>query len=66
MNKKILVIACLVMITTVFSGCDLLGGDKNKGGIENENSGEQNQESNGDEESSNNDGSSCWCVVRIW
>ncbi|MEA1936741.1 MAG: hypothetical protein U9N04_01350 [Patescibacteria group bacterium] len=30
MNKKILVVACLVMMTTVFSGCDLLGGDKNE------------------------------------
>lgn len=30
MSKKILVVACLVMMATVFSGCDLLGGDKNK------------------------------------
>ena len=48
MNKKILVVACLVIMTTVFTGCDLLGGDKNKEGAKDsktESNVEQNKES---------------------
>lgn len=48
MSKKILVVACLVMMATVFTGCDLLGGDKNKEGTKEGTGIEQNQESNGD------------------
>ncbi len=48
MNKKILVIACLVMVTTIFSGCSF-GGDKSKEGTEIKNSEEQNQGSSNDD-----------------
>ena len=46
MSKKILVVACLVMMTTVFTGCDLLGSDKTKEGNNNNSNIEQNQGSN--------------------
>jgi hypothetical protein len=55
MSKKILVVACLVMMTTVFSGCDLLGGDKSKETIKDsktESHMEQNKENGGDDEES--------------
>ena len=54
MSKKILVAACLVMITTVFTGCDLLGGDKNE---EKNSNIEQNQESSeGSDKNGSGDG----------
>ena len=46
MNKKIVVVACLVIMATVFTGCNLPGSDKTKEGNNNNNSAEQNQESN--------------------
>ena len=57
MSKKILIVACLVIMTTVFSGCDLLGGDKNKEAAkEGINNTEQNQENNKENESGSGDG----------
>ena len=52
MNKKILVVACLVMMATVFTGCNLLGGDKNQEAIKEGNNAEQNQKNDGNEEES--------------
>ncbi len=46
MSKKILVVACLVVMITVFTGCDLLGGDKNREATKEETNAEQNQENN--------------------
>ena len=45
MSKKIFVIACLVMMATAFSGCDLLGGDKGQETAK-ESETEQNKENN--------------------
>jgi len=56
MNKKILAIACLVMITTTLSGCNLLGGDKNKETTKKNTSAEQNQESEKSDKKNNKDG----------
>lgn len=48
MSKKILVVACLLVMTTVFSGCDLPGRDKNQEAAKEGTNTEQNQE--GDKE----------------
>jgi len=55
MSKKILIVACLVMMTTVFSGCDLLGGDKNKEAV-NDSKNDSKTESEAKQGSNNGDG----------
>ena len=57
MNKKILIIACLVIITTALSGCSLLGGDKNKETTKEESvKTEQKQEDKKNDNNDNEDG----------
>ena len=58
MNKKIVVVACLMVMTTVFTGCNLPGSDKTKEGENNNSNIEQNQESNKESDEENSESGS--------
>lgn len=66
MNKKILVVACLAIMTIAFSGCSLLGedkdkemvkeGDKNQEGINNTEQNQKNDKESSEENNKSGDG----------
>ena len=56
MNKKLLVIACLIITTMAFSGCGLSGGDKNQEAAKEGTGAEQNQEVKKSDKNDNKDG----------
>jgi len=53
MNKKLLVVACLIVTTMAFSGCDLLEGDKNQEAAKEGTNAEQNQENKNSDKNEN-------------